>query len=298
MTGRLNWFAGLAVVQHHLARAVETRRLQHVLDVVDVGAVEHRGRDRNTLGEVLAELDHLLVRVRQHLVGTIDGAKAVGERLLLAPIALPRLQQVADLAAEAGAGPAEVGLEDLADVHPRRHAQRIEHDVDRGAVFQVRHVLDRQDLGDDALVAVTAGHLVAGLQLALNRDEDLDHLHHAGRQLVAALQLVDLVLEARVETLAGVVEQAAHGFQLAHRLLVVDGDLPPQAGLDLGQLLLGDLAAAETLGSRTAVLPISSSRNREVMLRFRIANSSSRSLPRRSISSRSMAMARSSLSTP
>jgi hypothetical protein len=35
----------------------------------------------------------------------------------------------------AGLGdPAEVGLEDLADVHPARHAERVEDDVDRGAV--------------------------------------------------------------------------------------------------------------------------------------------------------------------
>ncbi len=79
------------------------------------------------------------------------------------------------------------------------HAQRVEHDVDRRAVLEVRHVLDRHDLRDDALVAVPAGHLVARLQLALHRDEDLDHLHHARRQLVAALQLVDLVLEALLE---------------------------------------------------------------------------------------------------
>ena len=48
---------------------------------------------------------------------------------------------------------------------------------------------------DDTLVAMTASHLVARLQLALHRNEDLDHLHHARRQLVAALQLLDLVLE-------------------------------------------------------------------------------------------------------
>ncbi len=52
------------------------------------------------------------------------------------------------------------------------------------------------------------------------------------------------------------------------------------------------------LGPETATLPTNSSRRRACMLRFRMANSSSRSLPRRSISDRSMAMARSSLSTP
>ena len=56
-------------------------------------------------------------------------------------------------------------------------------------------------LRHDALVAVAAGHLVAGLDLALHGDEDLDHLHHAGRQLVAALQLLDLVDEALLEAL-------------------------------------------------------------------------------------------------
>jgi hypothetical protein len=50
--------------------------------------------------------------------------------------------------------------------------------------------------GDHTLVAVTAGHLVARLDLALHGDEDLDHLHHARRQFVAALQLLDLVDEA------------------------------------------------------------------------------------------------------
>ena len=80
-----------------------------------------------------------------------------------------------------------------------RHAERVEHDVDRGAVLEERHVLLRQDAADDALVAVAAGHLVARLQLALHRDEHLDHLEHARRQLVAALELLDAVLELRLD---------------------------------------------------------------------------------------------------
>ena len=69
---------------------------------------------------------------------------------------------------------------------------------------------------DHALVAVPAGHLVAGLQLALHRDEDLDHLHHAGRQLVAALQLLDLALEALLQALDGSVELALQRLDLRH----------------------------------------------------------------------------------
>ena len=91
--------------------------------------------------------------------------------------------------------PPEVGLEDLPDVHTRRNAERIQHDLDRRAVRQIRHVLFRQDARDDALVAVAAGHLVADRQLALHRDVDLDQLDDARRQLVAATNLLLLLLE-------------------------------------------------------------------------------------------------------
>ena len=83
------------------------------------------------------------------------------------------------------------------------------------AVFQMRHVFDRHDAADDALVAVTAGHLVARLQLALHRDEHLDHLHHAGRQFVAAAQLFDLVGEALVETLTWTRRTACAGASIS-----------------------------------------------------------------------------------
>ena len=83
--------------------------------------------------------------------------------------------------------PAEVGLEDLADVHPARHAERVEHDVDRSPVLEERHVLLGDDLRDHALVAVAAGELVALGDLALLGDVDADELVHARRQVVAGL---------------------------------------------------------------------------------------------------------------
>ncbi len=90
--------------------------------------------------------------------------------------------------------PAKVRLEDLADVHARGHAERVEDDVDRRPVGQERHVLLGQDLGDDALVAVTAGHLVADADLALGGDADPDQAVDAGQQLGAllAVELGDL----------------------------------------------------------------------------------------------------------
>ena len=54
-------------------------------------------------------------------------------------------------------GPAEVGLEDLPDIHPRRHAERIENDLHRCPVGQERHVLFWEDLRDNALVSMAAG---------------------------------------------------------------------------------------------------------------------------------------------
>ena len=81
--------------------------------------------------------------------------------------------------------PAEVRLEDLADVHPARHAERVEHDVHRAPVLEERHVLLGDDLRDDALVPVAAGELVALRDLALLRDEDADELVDARRQVVA-----------------------------------------------------------------------------------------------------------------
>ena len=133
----------------------------------------------------------------------------------------------------------EVGLEHLTHVHAARHAEGVEDDVDRGAVRQVRHVLDRQDLGDHALVAVAAGELVALADLAL-----LGHVHphqlvHARRQLVLLvagehLDVDDLAglavrhLEAGVADLAG--------------LLAEDGAQQALLGRELGLALGRDLA--------------------------------------------------------
>jgi hypothetical protein len=117
------------------------------------------------------------------------------ESLLHSAPGLTLLSSIARAAAELARGPPEVGLEDLPDVHAARHAERVEHDVDRRAVGQVRHVLLGQDARDDALVAVAAGHLVADLELALDGDVDLHHLDDARRQLVALREALDLLAE-------------------------------------------------------------------------------------------------------
>src|SRR6185369_1728183 len=163
---------------------------------------------------------------------------------------------LADPLAETGAGPAEMRLQNLADVHARGHAERIEHDVGVGTVLEERHVLDRNDLGNYALVAVTAGHLVTGLDLALHRDEDLDHLHHAGRQFVATLQLFDLVEEALFKALLRFVVLLPHRLDFAHQLVVRRGKHPPlrlRILLEHGARDLGVLLEAFGTGDALAV---------------------------------------------
>jgi hypothetical protein len=54
---------------------------------------------------------------------------------------------------------------------------------------------------------VTAGHLVARLQAALDGQVDLDHLQHAGGQLVALGELLALFFEGQVEAVALLLEE-------------------------------------------------------------------------------------------
>ena len=80
-----------------------------------------------------------------------------------------------------------MALEQLTDVHTRRNAQRVEDNVDRGTVSHVGHVLDRQNVTDNALVAVATGDLIALLDLTTLGDVDAHLLVDAGGQVVAVL---------------------------------------------------------------------------------------------------------------
>ena len=142
--------------------------------------------------------------------------------------------------------PTEVGLEDLADVHTAGNTQRVEDHVDGGAILEERHVLDRKDRRDDALVAVTAGELVAFLDLASLSDVDAHQLVDASRQVVALFlgedadaddgaHLAVRNLERRVAHLAG--------------LLTEDGAQQALLGGELGLALGRDLADEDVTGA-------------------------------------------------
>ena len=169
---------------------------------------------RDELGEVLVPVEDLL-----HVVAHRGHAELL-------------LEHVPELRSEHARTPAEVRLEDLPDVHAARNAERVEHDVDRRAVLQVRHVLFGEDARDDALVAVAPGHLVADLELALDGDVDLHHLDDARGQLVALGEAVDLVAEVVLAEGHDLFELADLLRDLFHAL---DGQIRPVLVRDLGE---------------------------------------------------------------
>ena len=144
-------------------------------------------------------------------------------------------------------GPAQVRFQNLTHVHTRRNAERIENDLDRRAIGQIRHVFLRKNARDDALVAVAAGHLVADRQLALHGNVNLDQLDHARRQFVALLQLADLL-----------VGDLAQHFDLTRGHLLDLIDLLVDAGILVGvadalQVLGGDALDGFAIEERALV---------------------------------------------
>ena len=73
----------------------------------------------------------------------------------------------ADIPAERSRGVAKVYLEHLTDIHTGRNAQRVKNYIKRGAVRQERHILARENTGNNALVAVTSRHFIADRNLTL-----------------------------------------------------------------------------------------------------------------------------------
>ena len=100
-------------------------------------------------------------------VGTVECRRGHPDSRVGPRPRLGLLRQVAGLAVSVFDSPSpnarrtRGATQHLAHVHPARHAEGVQDDVYGGAVGQIRHVLDRQDLGDDALVPVAPGELVA-----------------------------------------------------------------------------------------------------------------------------------------
>src|SRR5688500_3114605 len=241
----------------HLAEALATELRLATQRLLGDEAVRAGGPRVNLVLHQVVELEHVDVADRHAMVELVAGSPVIQDRLAVLRQAGP-LEGVLDvllggaiedrgrrLEAEDLHGPPKVRLQHLADVHAARHAERVEHDVDRSAVGHERHVLDGQDLGDHALVAVASGHLVADRDLALLRHADANQAVDPRQQLVAvvAAELADVDHDAALA-----VRQAQAG--VAHLAGLLTEDRPQQAllGRQLGLALRRDLADQDVAG--------------------------------------------------
>ena len=146
--------------------------------------------------------------------------------------------------AEETAGEAEIGLEQLAEVHAGRYAQRVEHDVNRRSVGKERHVAARKDAGNAALVTVTAGHLVTDGEVLLVNEVYANLLDHRAviRKLAERITLGADILGGILKLGKAVTERTDHCVKPLRHLIVVDVVVAVSLG-KLGKSRASDLLA-------------------------------------------------------
>ena len=151
-----------------------------------------------------------------------------------------------DLPAQSLGGHTQVNLQYLSDVHTGRYAQRIEHDVQRSAIRQERHILLRQDAGNNTLVSVTSGHLIAHRDLTALCDIYPHHLIDLSGQLIGVFtgEYLDIHDDAifAVRYLQG-------GIPHLSGLLSEDGAKQPFLGNQFGLALGRNLAHQDIAGA-------------------------------------------------
>ncbi len=106
-----------------------------------------------------------------------------------------------ELLAELTTGPTENSLENLTEVHTRRHTQRVQHDIYRSTILKERHILLTYHTRHDTLVTVATCHLVTHTDLTLLGDVDLGHLHDARGELVTDGEVEFLAAQLAVNLL-------------------------------------------------------------------------------------------------
>ena len=123
----------------------------------------------------------------------------------------------------------------MSDVHTGRHAQRVQYNVNRGAVFGIRHILKRQYAGNRTFVTVAAGHFITGLHLTLGGNKDFDRLQNAGQEIVAALNFFHLVVEVLLHAGNTGIKGRREFFDPCHDFFVFDHDLTPLRRRNVGK---------------------------------------------------------------
>ena len=113
-----------------------------------LGPIKDRRRNRNTAC-------HVACRLKQVVLGHADEALfvdvlAIGDpqrfthrRQVTRPLVLGH--RIVNLDTQTPCGPAHMRLEDLTDIHPRRHAQGVQTEVHRRTIPKERHVLHRNN---------------------------------------------------------------------------------------------------------------------------------------------------------
>ena len=236
-------FTCTTIEQHCLAAARQACTFEFILHLLFVCAIEHCGGRMNAGAHVLRQRLQRFVRsvIEQHsqLVIAVDSFELRAEVFRVHFV----FYHLADRMTKALRCPTEMGLEDLTNVHARRHAERVQHDVDRRTVGEIRHVLLGENPRDDTLISVTAGHLVTDAELALNGDVDLHHLKHARRQFVALLDSRDLLIEHGTDNRGLTFDILEDPFDLFLCSRVVHLDFSPATFRDLVQDLICDFVA-------------------------------------------------------
>ena len=161
----------------------------------EVGIAHGHGLIEGQTGTTIPQLQlaGILRVVHPTLAGLLGGFLEEGLNGLLGLLSPVHLIEGNDAhaAIQVGCRPTHQQLEHLTHIHPARHTQGVEHDVDRGAVGQIGHVLPGKDAADDAFVAVAAGHLVADLDLAALGHINPHHHVRTGGQLITLFTGVD-----------------------------------------------------------------------------------------------------------
>jgi hypothetical protein len=107
----------------------------------------------------------------------------------------------------------------------------------------MRHVFDRDDLGDHALVSVASGHFVAWLQATLDRDINFDHLQDACGQLVPLREFAFFLLERRIEVVPRCGQTVFDALELTRGVIIGQTKVEPVITTDRRKVLLVKLGA-------------------------------------------------------
>src|SRR5690606_20487413 len=211
--------AGAAVVQPGLSAIgcelellgffVGVGQLENLADLLFGCTVKHWGSNRHAVLQIASHFNQLVIGQVFEVSGSAAGVVYLLQVFaqLLDLYATFILKHFGNTMTKTLGCPAQVNFEYLSDVHPRRNAQRVKNNVDRGTVGHVRHVLDRGNTRNNTLVTVTTGHFVTWLQATLDGQIDLDHLEHAGGQFVALCKLLALFFEGQIKLVTLVFER-------------------------------------------------------------------------------------------